>query len=390
MPWEKRTVEQMREEFVKRVLAHECTKSALCKEYGISRPTGDKWIARYLSGDSMDDLRRTPKTQRNRISPEMENRIVKIRQQYPALGALKLHRMMENEGITNLPCPKTFNNVFHRHGLITAEASAAATAMQRYEKSRANEMWQADYKGNFLMKNGKRCHPLNIIDDYSRYNLCCEVQLTETFEEIQPIMIRLFKEYGMPFSILCDNGNPWGNAQLMGYTRFEVWLMELGVLTLHGRIYHPQTQGKGESYNRSFTRECLKNNVFIDEYSTQQIFSQYRDFYNNRRPHHALKLEVPGSRYRRSEIDYPERVQAWDYPKEYQVLHTSSKGYFTYKGTRYFLSDAFSDKTIAVRESHLPGQLTIVFRQFKIARIDLTKKTFTLRRAYLLNDDPRK
>lgn len=380
----------MREEFVKRVLAHECTKSALCKEYGISRPTGDKWISRYLSGEGLHNVSRAPKTQKNRITEEMEKHIVEMRQQYPALGALKLHRMMRNQGIMNLPCPKTFNNVFHRHNLITPEASAAVTVTQRYEKSRPNEMWQADYKGHFLMKNGKRCHPLNIIDDYSRYNICSEVQLTESFEEIQPLMIRIFKEYGMPFSILCDNGNPWGNAQLTGYTRFEVWLMELGILTLHGRLYHPQTQGKGESFNRSFTQECLKNHVFDDEYSAQQIFSQYRHFYNNQRPHHALKLEVPSSRYYRSKIVYPENIQEWDYSKEYQVLHTSPKGYFTYNGFRYFLSDAFSDKTIAVRESHLPGHLTVVFRQFRIARIDLNQKVFTLKRSYLLENDPRK
>ncbi len=389
MAWEERTVEQMREEFVRRVLAQEQPKAALCREYGISRPTGDKWIERFQQGESLSDRSRAPKSIPGRISAETETKIIQLRKQYPALGAVKLRRIMENAGYTDLPCARTFNNIFQRNGLIEPESSLAATPNQRFEKSVPNEMWQADFKGHFRMKNGYRCHPLNILDDYSRFNICIEALTNETFESVKPVVDRLFREYGLPFSFLCDNGNPWGTVQSLGYTRFEVWLMELGVLTLHGRPYHPQTQGKEERFNRSFTRECLKGKTFFDKVHAQNCFDEYRTFYNEVRPHCALDLEVPARYYKPSEKSMPKKIHPWEYGSEYKLCKVKETGFFNYKGQGFFLSEAFAGKTIAVRESHLPGQITLVFRKFKIGRIDLDKRVYTLKRAYLIEGDPR-
>ena len=147
MPWKEKGLETMRKEFVERVLAREKSKSALCREYGISRPTGDKWISRYLEGMSLADQKRVPKTRPNKTDPEIEKRIVEYRERYPAIGAVKMHRMMENEQYTDLPSPRTFNAIFKRNGLITKEASEAATPYERFEKSYPNEMWQADFNG---------------------------------------------------------------------------------------------------------------------------------------------------------------------------------------------------------------------------------------------------
>ena len=389
MAWDERTVEQKREEFVRRVLAQERSKAALCREYGISRPTGDKWLERFQEGESMADRSRAPKTFPGRTPPDLEAKIVEIRKAHPALGAVKLRKIMENAGYTDLPCAKTFNNIFHRYGLIEKEASRAATPYQRFEKSVPNEMWQADFKGYFKLGNGIQCHPLNILDDCSRFNLCTEALTNETFDAVKPVMDRLFREYGLPFSFLCDNGNPWGTAQSLGYSRFEVWLMELGILTLHGRPRHPQTQGKEERYNRSFTRECLNSKQLADISHAQFCFDEYRKFYNEVRPHFALDMDVPASRYEVSPRQMPEKIEPWEYGSEYQLCKVKETGYFNYQGQGFFLSEAFAGKTIAVRESHLPGQITLIFRQFKIGRIDLENRVYTLRRAYRLEGDPR-
>ena len=181
MAWEERTVKAMREEFVQRVLAKEKSKAALCREYGISRPTGDKWIRRFQEGQSLSDQSRAPKTQTGRIAPEMETSIVQLRRQYPALGAEKLHKIMENMGYENLPCVRTFNNIFARNHLISKAASLAATHIQRFEKEQPNVMWQTDFKGNFTLANGIRCHPLNILDDNSRFRHSTEALERETY-----------------------------------------------------------------------------------------------------------------------------------------------------------------------------------------------------------------
>lgn len=389
MAWKERTVEQMRKEFVRRVLAGERSKAALCREYGISRPTGDKWIQRFQDGDSLQDQSRAPHNIPGRISSDIEAQIVAMRQKYPAIGAVKLRRIMQDAGYTGLPCAKTFNNIFHRYGLIQKEASQAATPHQRFVKSAPNEMWQADFKGHFRMKNGIQCHPLNIIDDCTRFNLCIEALENETFLAVKPIMERIFMEYGLPFSFLCDNGNPWGTAQTLGYTQFEVWLMELGVLTIHGRVRHPQTQGKEERFNRSFTQEWLKGREFENTAHAQISFSEYRQFYNEIRPHSALDLEVPASRYTASDKKLPKRITEWEYGPEYQLCKVKETGYFSYKGQGFFLSEAFAGKTIGIRESHLPGQITLVFRNFRVGRIDPENRVYTQKRAYLLQGDPR-
>lgn len=389
MPWNERKINDMRKEFVEDVLSHKATKAELCRKYEISRPTGDKWIRRYLAGEALTDQSRAPHSPPARISPEMEALIVKWRNRYPAIGALKLRKMMENAGISGLPCAKTFNNVFSRNGLISKEASQMATPYLRYEKDAPNEMWQADYKGHFALGTGERCHPLNIIDDASRFNLCCEAMHGETFEEIKPVLSRVFLEYGMPFSFLCDNGNPWGTVQSTGYSRFEVWLMELGILTLHGRAHHPQTQGKDERFNRSMTRELLNGRKFSDFADAQAAFDEYREFYNHERPHYALELHTPASFYTKSAREFPSRIEPWTYPEGHEVRRVKSTGYFNYGGQGYFLSEAFGGKEIAVRPSHIKNCISLFFRQFRIGRIDVEKRVFTFKRIYLIEGDPR-
>ena len=388
MPLIERTKESMRQEFVNRALAHEKSKSSLCKEYGISRPTGDKWIKQYQQGESLADKSRAPHNPK-KISTETEKLIVDKRLEYPAFGAVKIRRILQNEGHIDLPCSKTINNIFHRNGLITKKASLAATPYTRFEKEYPNEMWQADYKGNFLMNNGKRCHPLNIEDDHSRFNICCRACETETYAEIKPIMIELFEEYGQPFSFLCDNGNPWGTAQSTGFTKFEVWLMELGILTIHGRIKHPQTQGKDESFNRSFTRECLKLNEFYDFEDAQMKFDKYRNIYNNIRPHHSLNLDVPAKHYERSNKEYNPNIAKWEYPEKTEIRKVKETGFFNFANQGYFLSEAFANKEIGVRKSQKENCIDLYFRQFIIGRINTDKRCFEFKKAYLIEGDPR-
>lgn len=388
MPWNDRSVSQMREEFVRRALNGEGTKSALCREYGISRPTGDKWIKRYLNQQTLEDQSKKP-IHIHRVDSAVEQMIVDYRTAHPAIGALKIHRILTNQGITDLPCVKTVNNILKRNGMITRAASCAATPCKRFERTKPNEMWQADYKGRFTLQSGEECHPLNIIDDHSRFNLCCEALYSETFEEMKPVMIRLFQTYGMPKVILCDNGNPWGTSQSTGFTRFEVWLMELGVLTIHGRMQHPQTQGKEESFNRSLTKELLEHTVLSDMQDAQNQFDRYRRFYNTERPHHALHLDTPKMHYRKSRRAYTEKPEHWEYPKDCEKRIVKESGYFNWAGQGYFLSEAFGGKEIAIRESHIQGCVSLFFRQFRIGRIDLEKRVFTFKKAYLIHNDPR-
>ncbi len=389
MPWKESYKSMLRKDFVKAVLSNQLNKSEACRLFNISRPTGDKWLKRALNGESFEDRSKAPFNTPNKISADVENFIVEYRKKYPSIGAVKIHRMLQSENFHDLPSTSTINAVFKRNNLISKNSSLATTPVHRFQKAEPNDMWQGDFKGFFKMLNGVKCHPLNIIDDCSRFNLCCDPLPDETLKTILPSMKHIFREYGLPKTFLCDNGNPWGVSQSSGFTRFEVWLMDLGVLTIHGRGLHPQTQGKEERFNRSFKQEFLSLNSISNFEDAWKKFASYRHFYNEKRPHHSLNLDTPASRYIASPRLYPEKIGDWDYPVEYKLHKIKETGFLTYKGQGYFLSEAFGGKTIAIRESHRPDCITLCYRQFVIARLNLNKRVFEFKKIYLGEGDPR-
>lgn len=389
MPWKVETVDETREEFVRKILGKEKSMAALCRVYGISRPTGYKWLKRYQAGEKMVDQSRKPFRTANRISTEAEDKIVAARKAEPAIGAMKTWKMLINDNWADPPSVSTINAVFRRNGLITKEASQKATPCQRFEKETPNEMWQADFKGDFLMRDGIRCYPLSIIDDCSRFCLCGDVrpnmQLPGTKESFECV----FQTYGLPRILLCDNGSPWGNSQTTSITHFEVWLMELSVLPIHIRPKHPQTQGKVEKFNGSYKQERLKFYLPQNMVDAQYCREEYQVFYNIRRPHHALGLDVPANRYLPSSRLYPDRIERWQYEADCETRMVKSSGYISYGGQGFYLSEGLGDKQVALRPSEREGVMDIVFRQFRVGCLDLENHTIKSRRIYLLHDDPR-
>ena len=325
----------------------------------------------------------------NKLDEATEELIIEARVKEPAIGATKIQRMLSNEGYNDLPCISTINAVLKRNNLITPEASLAATPHKRFEKEAPNIMWQADFKGHYGLRNGERCHPLSVIDDHSRFCLCADAKSNEQRVGVEDSFRKVFREYGMPQVLLCDNGNPWGTSQSAGYTLFEIWLMELGVLTIHIRRMHPQTQGKTERFNRSFKNERLRFYIPVDLQDADRQRAEYRDFYNNKRPHCALDLDVPANRYKPSKRAFIERPVDWVYGPDYELRKIKDSGFLTYWSQGYFLSESLGGKTVALKPHTGDGFVNVYYRQFRIARIDLKERTVVSRRSYLIECDPR-
>lgn len=389
MSWRNKTVEEERIEFVRRVLNKEKSKSALCREYGISRPTGDKWIHRHLNGETMSDRSRRPFHTPNKISQETEQIIVEARRKEPAIGAVKTRQMLITAGWDAAPSVSTFNAVFKRNGLITHEASEAAKPLVRFEKEQPNEMWQMDFKGDFLLQDKTRCYPLSVIDDCSRFCLCGDAKANQQFVGVRDSLIQVFQEYGLPDSILCDNGIPWGSSQSTSITKFEVWMMEMGVLTIHIRPQHPQTQGKIERFNGSYKKERLKFHTPANMADAQRSREEYREFYNNIRPHCSLDYDVPARHYTPSRRRYRENVATWEYEVGAIRRNIKSSGYLTFNSHGFFLSEGLGDKEVALMPTEQDGVYDVVFRQFRVAKLNLHTNTIVSRRVYLLHNDPR-
>jgi len=382
MPWKEKTLKMSREDFINEVYANEKSKSQLCREYGITRKTGDKWLERYERGEGLWDRSKAPFHVANKTPREKELKVLGVRESHPAWGPRKIHQFLIKKGESGIPSKSVIGNILKRNGCISEAASKASTPYIRFQKDSSNEMWQADFKGHFAMSDGNRCHPLTVIDDYSRYSLCVDAKENEQRQGVIYSFKRMFDENGLPNSLLCDNGNPWGNSQTTGYTVFEIWLMEYGVLPIHGRVRHPQTQGKDERFNKTLSDELLKHVKIENIVHAQKCFHSFRECYNNERPHEALNMGVPAEFYHTSKRRKPLKTIEWDYPNECVLRKVKSTGYFNFGNQGYFLSEAFSNKTIAVRESSLENCINVYFREFRIARINIKERAFVSRKIY--------
>ena len=382
MPWKERTPMSERERFAAEAVLGEKTMTALCREYGISRKTGYKWLERAQAGECLANRSRTPHTIGNRTPPEIEASILDVRSQHPAWGPRKIGRWMEDRGFGPLPCKSTIANILKRNGCIEPEESLKHTAFKRFQRSRPNDLWQMDFKGQFPMLDSNLCFPLTILDDYSRFSLCLEPLLRINFETFQPVLSRVFQEYGLPRDILCDNGKPWGDST-GGITGFDVWMMQLGILPIHGRPLHPQTQGKDERFHRTLKEEVLRRRAISDVEDAKHIFTAWREMYNTERPHEALGLDVPQQHYRRSKVEYPAVLREPEYPEHAVLRKVNYKGYLSIDRHRYFFSDAMIGKVVRVEDI---GEATvrILYGDFQVAKIDLRERIMTSKRIYRL------
>lgn len=382
MPWERKTVDNQRRTFAARAAMGEDSLSALCREYGISRPTGYKWLERYQNGETMLDRPHTPYRKPFKTSRAMELRIVDVRNAHPTWGARKIQRFMADKGEMDLPAASTINDILKRNGCISEAASEQHTPWKRFERDRPNALWQMDYKGHFGMTNGRRCHGLTILDDHSRFSLCLDAKENEQWEPTRESLERIFREFGLPDAILCDNGAPWSDNH-GGYTPFEIWMMQMDVTPMHGKPRHPQTQGKDERFHRTLKEDLLLRKPLADLEEAQREFDAFRYCYNHERPHAALKLDVPAKHYKPSSRKLVKDPKEPEYDSGKNLRKVNCCGYISIYGKRYYLSESFVGKYIELRP--LEGDLLVLaYGNFEVARIDLVVKKFDSRKIYRL------
>jgi hypothetical protein len=181
-----------------------------------------------------------------------------------------------------------------------------------------------------------------------------------------------FRHYGLPQRILADNGRPWSGST-SPHTQLTAWLIRLGVAISHGRPRHPQTQGKNERFNRTLKTELLKGRWFRDCQDAQRQMDAWREVYNRQRPHEALGMATPASRYRPSERAFPEQLPPIEYPDGDIVRRVGGTGEINYHGRWYFVSEAFRGLPVGLRPTVVDGLLDVYFCYQKVAQITLRK-----------------
>lgn len=371
MGWSEVSIMSMRREFVRLARQDGANVRELCRRYGISPTTGYKWIDRGGDeGETYEDRSRRPLHSPNRTGETVEQLILRIRDEHPVWNARKIRHLLRRHlgADQRLPAASTVGQILKRNGRISEAASAAAHTWHRFEHEAPNELSQIDFKGHFATGEG-RCYPLTMIDDHARYSQILKACTNERTETVKAHLIESFRRFGLPKRMNMDNGNPWGNPTGDRYTKLTVWLIRLGVAISHSRPLHPQTNGKDERFHRTLKAELVGNRWFSTIADVQKAFDRWRETYNHDRPHEALGLEVPASRYRASVRCYPEVLPPIEYDAADVIRSVRPNGQMSFEGSSYFIGQAFAGEKVALRATDLDGVWGVFFCQERIATV---------------------
>ena len=353
MPWKECKTMDEKLKFVARFLDGE-KMSTLCREFGVSRKTGYKILGRYqdCGVEGLTDRSRRPYRQANQLPFQVEGLIVSLKKEKPNWGAPKIReRLIRKYPKIKHPATSTVHAILHRHGLVEKRSSrrykAEGTALS-FTKT-PNDLWCADYKGEFLMGNKKYCYPLTITDFSSRYLLVCE-GLESTKEKYAfTVFENAFKEYGLPKAIRTDNGVPFASPNsLYGLSKLSVWWLRLGIEIERIKPGNPQQNGRHERMHRTLKKEATKPAGF-NLLQQQAKFDDFITEYNTERPHQALDMKYPAELYKKSDRIY-KGLQEIEYPMHDRIITVTTCGRICIKNKKVNLSQVFAGQNVGITE----------------------------------------
>ena len=347
--------------------------SELCEHYGVSRPTGYKWVERHADrgAEGLEDLSRRPLRCPHRTAPATEELVVLFKKAH-GWGARKILKQLRSRlEPSALPCRSTVFDILKRHGLVQGRRRRhrwlhPGAAPLRTDAP--NQVWTIDFKGQFRTRDGQYCYPLTVMDHFSRYLLCChglpDVKTTGTRATLE----RLFRECGLPDAIRSDNGAPFASTGIHGLCELNVWWMKLGIV--HQRITpsRPQENGAHERMHKTMKAKTTRPPA-ANRRGQQWKFDDFRKEYNVDRPHEALDDETPASLWVRSTRLYPDRILPPEYPGHFEVRRVSNAGHFIINGCHRFLSQALKGEHVGL-EAIDDGIWNIIYNTTLLGRLD--------------------
>ncbi|MCB1057680.1 MAG: IS481 family transposase [Acidobacteria bacterium] len=352
------------------------TMTELCERYGVSRKTGYKWAERYVDGgiESLQDRSRAPHHSPQRTPEPLREALIEARQAHPTWGPKKLLRILSNRHPTwPWPALSTAGEILRQAGLVAPRRRRRRrpqppTQPLKTAPTRPNQLWTADFKGEFRTGDHRYCYPLTIADGCSRFLLACEGQSSTSIEQTRPGFERTFETYGLPDGILTDNGPPFGSHGLLRLSKLSVWFAKLGIELYRIQPGHPEQNGSHERMHRTLKRETARPPA-ADLQSQQARFDAFVQEYNDERPHEALDQECPQSLYQASLRPYPQQVPEVDYPGHFEVRRVRPNGEVKWQGQRHFLSEALAGERVGFEEVD-DGIWSVVFATILLARYD--------------------
>ena len=375
MPFEESTRMDRRLEFVLLARQEGANLRALCRRFGITPNTAYKWLARYQAEGvaGLADRSHRPHTSPRQALPEDEAAVLAVRTTHPTWGGRKIRAWLQAHDHP-APAASTITTILARHDRLTGPRAGEPQAYGRFEHPVPNALWQMDFMGHRPLGCG-RVHPLTVLDDHSRFALGLFACAHEQGPLVQTHLTTIFRAYGLPQAILTDNGPAWGRSRPGVLTRLEAWLLQLGIGVWHGRFRHPQTQGKVERWHGTIATDVFQFQLFPDLAAAQTGFDAYRDEYNTDRPHEAIGLAVPASRYRVSDRSFPDPLPAIGYSDAHTVATVTTGGWIWYAKRRIEVGEALRGLPVGIRPTAEDGVFVVRFCDQDLKRIDLRAAT---------------
>jgi len=348
------SVVEERKRFVRDYARGDWTMRALCARYGITPPCGYKWWARFQADGErgLTERSRAPRGRPHQTAPALEALIVAARREY-GWGAKKLQHILRTRHPGEVwPARSTFNAILERHGVLEKRRRRVAwphSGTVPLRSQRPNEIWPADFKGQFKTHDGVYCYPLTVTDHFSRQLLAVRGLPAITQGDTRAAFRQLFREAGLPEAIRTDNGTPFASSGLHGLSALNLWWMQLGIVHQRIRPGRPQDNGSHERMHRELKRETARPPA-AHRRAQQARFDQFRRRYNEERPHEALDNATPASRWQPSPRPYPVRLPTPEYPGAWEIRRVSNVGTIRLHGHRIFLSQALQHHDIGLEE----------------------------------------
>jgi len=386
MPWQTQSPMSQRLEFIRLVLHRPPGQSIreVCHATGITEKTGHKWLQRYAAGGpaAMADRSHAPLIPAHQIAPVVVEAVLALREEHPTWGARKLREVLRRERPDEpWPAASTITTLLKRAGLLVSRrrtrrerASWAYGHLTRAEAP--NDVWAADFKGEFRLLSGPYCYPLTLSDLFSRYVLAVDGLPGIASEGAQMYCTRCFERYGLPRVIRTDNGVPFGTpTALGGLSALSVWWIHLGIRPERITPGAPQENAEHERMHRTLKAETtIPASATLE--AQQRRFDRWRHTFNERRPHEALAGARPADRYECSPRSFPRRVPMVAYPAHVELRRVSAAGQVHWRGFPFFLSGVLALEYVSFAET-AADEWTVAFGPLTLGTFSADTMTFT-------------
>lgn len=356
MPWKRERPMDQKVQMVGDWLSGLYGKSELSRRYGVSRPTIDKWLSRYLSDEfkGLEERSRAPRSAANRTPADISDAVIAAKLAHPSWGPRKLvYFLRRSDPEVCWPAPSTAGELLKRAGLVRPRRKVRRTPpggspLQHCRSP--NQVWSIDYKGDFRTGDGRRCYPLTMSDNDSRYLLLCQGLRRPRFDETRGFIEWIFREYGLPDAIRSDNGTPFASRALGGLSALSVWWIRLGIVPERIEPGRPDQNGRHERMHRTL-KAAVCSPPAADLQSQQRAFNGFCREYNDERPHEALHMATPASCYQSSQRSWPERIPEIEYGTDCQVRRVRSNGEIKWQGKSIYVSETLIGEPVALKEN---------------------------------------